>query len=96
MNMSNTTPTSARKSEESIRLLTLQRMYDLLMAALSFVAALAWNDAIQSLFVRIFGPASTLFAKFLYALVLTVIIVYLGTRITRLTRALEQRFKNHS
>jgi len=81
------------QQEEVIHLAVLKRTYDLLTAAFSFVAALAWNDAIQSLFLRIFGPSDTLMAKFLYALVLTVIIVWFGSRLARITQAAERRYK---
>lgn len=81
------------EKEEDIRLAVVKRTYDLLTAAFSFVAALAWNDAIQSLFLRIFGPSSTLVAKFLYAIVLTVIIVWFGSRLARITRSAEKRLK---
>lgn len=83
-----------QEREENVRLAIVKRTYDLLTAALSFVAALAWNDAIQSLFTAIFGPTSTLAAKFIYAIVLTVIIVWLGTRIARLSRAIERRWES--
>ena len=82
------------REEENVKLAVLKRTYDLLTSALSFVAALAWNDAIQSLFLSIFGPSSTLLAKFLYALVLTVIIVWFGSRLARLTRAVEERHQS--
>lgn len=79
------------KKEEDIRLAVLKRTYDLLTAAFSFVAALAWNDAIQSLFLRVFGASNTLVAKFLYAAVLTIIIVWFGSRLARLTKSAEER-----
>ncbi len=85
--------TDHEATEEDIRLAVLRRTYDLLTAAFSFVAALAWNDAIQSFFLAIFGPSNTLIAKFLYALILTVLIVWFGSRLARITRKAEQRFK---
>lgn len=84
---------NTKPSEQDLRLMVLQRTYELLMAAFSFVAALAWNEAIQALFLRLFGPAQTLWAKFLYAALLTVIIVYMGSRLARVTKALEKRIK---
>lgn len=76
-----------------MRLLVLRRTYELLTAAFSFVAALAWNEAIQALFLRIFGPASTLAAKFIYAVLLTALIVWLGSRLARMTALIEKRLK---
>jgi hypothetical protein len=82
---------SRTSSEESLRLQILRRTYELLTAALSFVAALAWNEAIQALFLQLFGPAQTLLAKFAYAAVLTVLIVWLGTRLAKVTGLIEKR-----
>ncbi len=82
---------AARHEEEDIRLSVLKRSYDLLTAAFSFVAALAWNDAIQALFLRIFGPTSTVIAKFIYAVMLTIIIVWMGSRLAKVTGSLEKR-----
>lgn len=93
-----TTFTPAKNHEESevdIRLAVLKRSYDLLTAAFSFVAALAWNDAIQSFFLAVFGPSSSLVAKFLYAIVLTVLIVWFGNRLARITRLAENRFSSN-
>lgn len=86
--------TESMTQEESVRLLVLKRTYDLFTGGLALVAALAWNDAVQSLFAKIFGPTSTLMAKFAYAVFVTVIIVILGTRLARVTRALENRLTN--
>lgn len=84
---------TSKREKEDIRLLVLRRTYELLTGAFAFVAALAWNEAIQALFLRIFGPAQTLLAKFLYAAVLTVIIVYLGNKVARVTATVEERLK---
>ncbi|TAL18997.1 hypothetical protein EPN90_04875 [Patescibacteria group bacterium] len=64
------------------------------MSALSstgfgLVAALAWNDAIQELFRVIFGTANTLVAKFVYAAFITVVVVVLTTRLSRVASRLK-------
>lgn len=79
--------------EEKLRLQVIRRTYELLTAALSFVAALAWNEAIQGLFLKIFGPAQTLPAKFAYAAILTAIIVWMGTRLAKVTTLIEKRLQ---
>lgn len=70
------------KGDGPLRLEMIERMSALATASLGLVAALAWNDAIQSLFVRVFGTASGIVAKFVYAVLVTAIIVtltvYLG------------------
>lgn len=51
----------------------LNRTTILVIGAFSLVAALAWNDAIQNLFKSIFGELNQLWAKFIYALAVTLI-----------------------
>ena len=47
-------------------------------AGFGLVAGLAWNDAIKVLIEYLFPfPQSTIFAKFLYAIVITVAVVIL-------------------
>ncbi len=74
-----------------MRLIVLERTTELLTAALSLVAALAWNDAIQSLFKQIFGEAGSLYAKFGYAVFITALIVFISMRVTRLTQAIRNK-----
>lgn len=58
-----------------------------IMAALGFVVALAWNDAIKSLIEFLF-PAQQggIFLKFVYALVLTVAVIVASKYIFRGTK----------
>jgi hypothetical protein len=58
-------------------------------AAFGLVAALAWNTAIQELFTRIFGNSGDLAAKFLYAVIVTVIVVFVTIRLGRLAERLK-------
>ena len=48
----------------------------LITAAFGLVAALAWNSAIQNIFVRIFGEKSSISAMLSYAIIVTVIAVF--------------------
>lgn len=79
------------QQQESVRLLVLERTTELLTAALSLVAALAWNDAIQSLFKQIFGEAGSLYVKFAYAIFITALIVFISMRLTKLTQAIRNK-----
>ena len=64
-----------------------ERMVTLLLAGFGFVAALAWNDAIQGLVQLLFPlERSTLIAKFVYAIVITLVLTILSLRLTRLTK----------
>lgn len=61
----------------------LDKALTLMLAGFGFVAALAWNDAIQSLFAEIFGDQGTLIAKFGYAIAVTALITFLSMRLSR-------------
>jgi len=53
-------------------------------AALGLVAGLAWNDAIKSLIEAVFPFAATgIFAKFLYAVIITLVVVFISRSILR-------------
>lgn len=57
------------------------------LGAFGLVAGLAWNDAIQSLIAYIFPrPENTLPAKFLYAIIVSVVVVIVSVYLARLFR----------
>jgi len=58
-----------------------------IVTALGLVAGLAWNDAVKSLIERFF-PAQNqnIMAKFIYASILTVVVVLISIYIARLFR----------
>ena len=58
----------------------LDKLVELITAAFGLVAALAWNTAIQELFTAVLPGAGDLVAKFLYAVVVTVIVVFVTIR----------------
>ena len=80
---SDTKQSDQKKLTSSLRLEVFEMIQSLIVAGLGLVAALAWNDAIQSLFAAIFGKQSSLIAKFLYALLVTILVVYLTVRTSR-------------
>ena len=69
----------------------IQKTLELFTTALSLVAALAWNDAIQSVFKLFFVDAASLLAKFIYAIIITLIIVIMSSQISRLNKILAER-----
>lgn len=62
----------------------LEKTLQLATVAFGLVAALAWNEAIQTLFTQIFGEAADITAKFIYALIVTGIVVFATIRLARL------------
>jgi len=53
----------------------VEKLSTLTTAAFGFVAALAWNEAIQTFFRDIFGTPNTLLPMVTYAIVVTIIAV---------------------
>jgi len=74
----------------SLKIEVLERMNSLAAAGLGLVAALAWNDAIQALFRDLFGSASGLVAKFVYAALITSLVVVLTVYLSRATGKLKE------
>ncbi len=66
------------KRQVSVQIITL------LTGALGLIAALAWNEAVKALFVKIFGEANGLAAKFAYAVIVTIIVVWMTMRLAKL------------
>jgi len=69
---------------KSLKAEVLDKMTDLATAGFGLVAALAWNDAIRSLFSIIFPQAGNVIAQFVYAIILTVIIVFITIKLGKL------------
>lgn len=62
----------------------VSQMVTLLLGGFAFVAALAWNDALQSLFSTFFDPKNSgVFVKFLYAGLITLIITLISLRLSK-------------
>ncbi|OJI06354.1 hypothetical protein BK004_04290 [bacterium CG10_46_32] len=72
-------------SKRRLRLEILEKMAQLATAGFGLVAALAWNSAIQDLFkkVNVFGSPDGLVVKFVYAAVVTIIVVFVTITIGR-------------
>lgn len=78
--------TKKGKSLTKIEKEILGKVSTLIMSGLGFVTALAWNDAIQNLFREIFGQQKEIWAKFIYAVFLTFIVVIIGIQIDRILK----------
>ena len=62
----------------------LDKFSELITTALGLVAALAWNEAIQQLFTRLFGEAGgAMAAKFGYAVIITLVVVFATLAVAR-------------
>ncbi len=74
------------EEQKKIGLEVREKTMGYILAALGFVVALAWNDAIKSLIENIFPlDKNNLSAKFIYALIVTVAIVVATILLTKKT-----------
>jgi len=74
------------EDQKKIGLEVREKTMGYILAALGFVVALAWNDAIKSLIENIFPlDKNNLSAKFTYALIVTVVIVVATIFLTKKT-----------
>ena len=73
-----------REEKNEIEKQIRERTVGYIIAALGLVAGLAWNDAMKSV-IEYFFPIghNTIFAKSIYALIVTCILVIISIRITR-------------
>jgi len=67
-----------------------EQIRTLITGALGLVAALAWNEAVKALFEKIFGTASGLIAKFLYAIIVTAVVVLVVNKLSKLAAQEEE------
>ena len=67
-----------------MKLDVIEKLAALITAAFGLVAALAWNDAIQSAFAQFFGEAGGLYAKFSYAILITVFAVIITLQLSKI------------
>lgn len=63
----------------------IEKMAVLITTAFGLVAALAWNGAIQAIFLQVFGNAEGLVPMLLYAIIVTVIAILATVWIGRIS-----------
>lgn len=76
------------KKESELEIIERQakeRTINLILAGFGFVAGLAWNEAIKSLIDSVFAlGADILLAKFVYAILVTILIVFVSYAFSKL------------
>ncbi len=78
---------SIKDESKKLKSAVLESTISYFVAALSVVAGLAWNDAIASTIDVVFpGDASSIIAKFTYAIFITILVVLLTVGIKRLMK----------
>jgi len=72
----------ARKTSVAVQ----KKSITLILGGFGLVAALAWNEAIKSLFETLFKNKGTLIGKFSYATIVTLIVVIVSVQMQKLAR----------
>ena len=82
------------QEQKHLRTEIRERTLGYMLGAFGLVAGLAWNDAIQSLIGYLFPlPENTLPAKFLYAIIISFVVVMISVYISRLLQRLSSASK---
>ena len=87
-------PTAAEK--KSFRKELLEEMATLSTAAFGLVAALAWNEAIKSFvdqYIQPYFPNTAIYYKFFYAIIITLLAVFITYELSQLRSRFESRDK---
>jgi hypothetical protein len=74
-----------QKNVQEIRREFKKQTANLILNGFSFVAALAWNEAVKSLFEFIFPKKGELIGKFSYAILATFLVVLVSRSLKRLS-----------
>jgi len=66
-----------------------EKTITLILGGFGLVAALAWNEAIKSLFETFFPKESALIGKFIYAIIVTIIVAVVSSQLTKISQKKE-------
>ena len=83
-----------KKKDAHLIVEALEKFTTLITSGLGLVAALAWNDTIQAFFkVVIPGDKNELWAKLLYSIVITAIVIVVVYELSKLTGQLKENLR---
>jgi len=66
-----------------------EKTITLILGGFGLVAALAWNEAIKTLFETFFPKESALIGKFIYAIIVTIIVAVVSSQLTKISQKKE-------
>jgi len=88
--MENKQPLNKIKSEiKEVKKEFKEKTITLILGGFGLIAALAWNEAIKSLFEIYFKKSNALIGKFIYAIIITVIVVIISLQLKKLSKEKE-------
>lgn len=80
----------------SLRLEVIEKISSLATASLGLIAALAWNEAIIEVFKKIFGEQGTLVAKLIYAVAITISVVFITIKFGKVINKLKEKVEKNN
>lgn len=80
----------ANKISKELRRDFFERFATLAAGAFTFVAGLAWNDAVQNLIKQYISPGKTVFSQLIYAVVVTIVAIVAIMQINSIAKRLEK------
>lgn len=70
---------------------TVSQMITLVNGAFALIAALAWNEAVKAFIDHFFPTGSGVYSKFLYAIFITVLVVFVTRRLSLFAERLDKK-----
>lgn len=78
-----------RNGIEEVKREFKEKVITLILGGFGLVAALAWNEAIKTLFETLFPKRSELIGKFIYAMIVTAIVVVISLQLKKISEKKE-------
>jgi len=72
-----------KEEQRAVRFAVQERMSAAIIGAFGLIAGLAWNDAVRSAIEHFYPPGEGISAKFMYAVVITIVVaifIYIITK----------------
>lgn len=82
-----------RDEKDKIKKEVKKQVLTYVTATFGFVAGLAWNEAIKELIDYLFPVSNSLLAKFIYAIIMTFVVVIISLYLVRLFRKQKEEEK---
>jgi uncharacterized membrane protein len=78
-------------NKKSLKLEILEQIASLVTAGFGLVAALAWNEVIKEFFATFFPAPNLLLGKFIYAVIITILVVVITVKLGNLIGKLKEK-----
>lgn len=76
---------------KEVRSVVREKVIGYIVAAFGLIAGLAWNDAVKALIERVFPAQNSIWAKFVYAALISVVVVVISVYLVKLGEKKEEK-----